>query len=159
NQKSCSALASRLAKAFYLLVAFCVVHAAVDLSYLAGVAHALKTVHQKIERVPMLTKDDELFVRVSRLAKNLLKTLKLGFRSLVKSSIGKIGEPADLFALGPQIVSLSGYHPLQNAVLAEFIVLGVAPKRFFISRFFGEHVVFAHTGLHNYELFFSDAAG
>ena len=61
-----------------LLLAFEVVHRAVDLRDPAGEAHTFETADQEVEGVAMFGKDENLFVAPFRIADNIAKFFELG---------------------------------------------------------------------------------
>jgi hypothetical protein len=103
DQEPCAAVIDRPAEAFDLLVALRVMHAAVDLRDLPGVAHALKPLHEKTERVAMFSEDDQLLMRVGRVAEHFLQAFELRLRSLGVDFLGEIAEQCNLFPLGMEV--------------------------------------------------------
>ena len=149
----------RQAKSLNMLLSFRVVHPAVDLGDLLGVAHATETLDQVVERVSMLGENDELLSREARKSQHFPELVKLGLRPLLVDSPGEISQGADLLPFDEKVGQGSGDVAGEQTILADFALLTAALDRFLVSRLRVENVVFlGKASLQDDELLFRQHA-
>ena len=122
EHESRAAVIGGLSEAFDLFLPLRVVHAAMDLGDLPGVAHAAKALDQEAERVAVLGEDDVLLAGELRIGENLPQLVEFGFGSVIVDRLRQFSEGDNLFPFGDQVAQRGRDHAGQQVLFGCFVL-------------------------------------
>ena len=122
DHQSRSARGRRQAETLDLFLTLRVVHAAMDLCDLPGVAQPAEAADQETEGIPVLSEDQHLLVGETAIRDDLAKSLELRIGPCLVDVLGKLPQGHHLLPLRDQLRQGLGDHPLQKCVLTRLVL-------------------------------------